>query len=449
MEAYLEADLHHAAIRQAPAGRYAMYGGLTPLPDGELLCVYKTGSLDPKTGSPWTVRDETIVWTRTRDGAWPDEERVIYADPATRQENCCGRGCLTGDGRWLHPFYVLNADYEECAQAQNWARLHLAETPDRGQTWAVRRLDVPLALAASFGGFLRLADGTLLLNVYGAAAHGTFRHQSGTLRSSDEGRTWGDYRVIGAGAEPDGGPALLNETGLVELPSGRLLSMSRTQYDGFPLVRGRAADAGGAWQVERSGLTGLCPALCVSRAGPPAGTVVLVYHDRWGRHADRGGVYATFSTDEGTTWGEPQWLSAGAYPCLLETAPGRMLCTYYRDNTLLRGTSFHVPFPSGLRSLAGTPAEDTGAVCLEWDAYRGRQASTIESRVHRAESAEFAPRAANCVGEVCGGNRFVDCGARPGLGAFYRIVAWAAGRELGRSWLAAGGPVATAAGREG
>ncbi len=83
--------------------------------------------------------------------------------------------------------YILNADYEERAKAENWSRIHLAVSRDRGRTWRMPQLDVPLALAASFGGFLKLSDGTLLLNVYGAREPGTFRHQSGILRSSDDG----------------------------------------------------------------------------------------------------------------------------------------------------------------------------------------------------------------------------------------------------------------------
>jgi hypothetical protein len=43
MEAYLQHDMTHVVIRQAPKGRYAMYGGLTKLPDVEIFCVYKVG----------------------------------------------------------------------------------------------------------------------------------------------------------------------------------------------------------------------------------------------------------------------------------------------------------------------------------------------------------------------------------------------------------------------
>lgn len=344
-----DADLERVDLRRATKGRYAMYGGLTALADGEILCVFKVGSLDPKTGSPWTVRDETIVAMRSSGGGrvWPPTETVIYQKRSTRQENCCGAGYRAKDGRLLHPFYILNADYEETAQPQNWSHLHLAESSNGGRTWSIRKLDVPLALAASFGGILRLDDGTLLLNVYGARARGTFRHEAGLLRSGDDGRTWADFTVIGAKADRDGGPARLNETSVAQLADGRLVSLSRTQYAGYPLYRGVSADRGRTWTVAPSGLTGLCPAACYTRSGPPGGVLAVVYHDRWGKHQPKGGVYVSTSTDAGATWAEPAWLDHGAYPCAIELEPGRLMVSYYRFSTQLCAVRFHVPFPPG------------------------------------------------------------------------------------------------------
>jgi len=440
---YLETDVEHVVVRQAPPGRYAMYGGLTQLPEGKLFCVYKVGSLDPETNSPWTVRDETIVWAMSEDGGrtWSQDENVIYKDGATRQENCCGTGYLAGDGTIIHPFYILNADYEERAKEENWAQLHVAETRDRGATWRTRELHTPVGMPASFGGFVGLSDGTVVLNVYGAIERGTFRHEAGILRSTDDGKTWGDYSIIGERADRDGGPARLNETDLVELPSGKLLTMSRTQYPGFPLYKGMSADRGRTWAVGESGLTGLCPALCFSHAGPPEGTVVLVYHDRWGKHANKGGVYVTFSTDEGETWGKPMWVSEGAYPCLIEIEAGRMFMTYYRNSTLLRGTFFSVPFPSGLR----VSQDPSGGLKIEWDPYRGKKAGDFSYRVFRSTQADVDPDEATPAG-TCAGDKamqqqppsyLVDRDVQPGRVYFYRVEAHDGERRVGTSWVAA------------
>ena len=432
---YLDSDMQHVVLRQAPRGRYAMYAGLTPFPDGSLYCVYKVGSRDPKTGSPWTVRDETVVWTRSPDGGrtWPGTENLIYANRDTRQEVCCGTGHRRADGTLMHPFYVLNPDYEERAKANNWCRLHLAESPDGGQTWSVRQIATPLDMGASFGGFVPLADGTLLLNVYGTAKQGTFRHEAGLLRSTDDGRAWGDYSVIGANADPDGGHVRLNETDVVELPSGRLLSMSRTQYPGFPLYRGVSEDQGRTWRVDDSGLTGLCPALEFSHAGPPEGTVVLVCHDRWGDHEDKGGVYLVFSTDEGRTWGEPTWISAGAYPCVIESGEGAMFCAYYKDSTQLRGTFFPVPFPAGLR----VEATKAGALSVQWDRYAGSKAADYKYHVHRATESLVPLNADTPVGAVADAAQFVDESVQPGTVYYYRVTANDGATRVGVSWTVA------------
>ena len=154
------ADVEHVTIRRAPPGRYAMYGGLTLLPGGEILCVFKVGSLDPETGSPWTVRDETIVWTKSSNlgHVWPDG-KSIYADVNTRQENGCGPGYLSKDGRLIHPFYILNPDYEQRARLNNWSRVHLAVSGDQVKSREIHPVDVPLAIAASFGGIGRTTTG--------------------------------------------------------------------------------------------------------------------------------------------------------------------------------------------------------------------------------------------------------------------------------------------------
>lgn len=438
MQPHLDTDVRRVVIRQAPGGKYAMYGGLTRLPDGEIFCVFKTGSLDKKTGSPWTVRDETIVWSRSsgKGLTWPAEENVIYKDGATRQENCCGRGYLTKKGLLIHPFYVLNADYEEEAREDNWSKVRLALTQDMGKTWRFRELDLPLAIAASFGGIVRLRDGTLLLNVYGAAKRGSFRHEAALLRSTDDGETWSDYAIIGKDADPDHGPARLNETDVVEIPSGRWLSMSRTQYDQFPIYRGVSDDQGRSWKMEASGLTGLCPSLCFSASGPPEGTVVVAYHDRWGRHSAKGGVYLSFSQDGGASWGEPVWISSGAYPCMIEKEAGTIFCSCYESSALLRGSVFSVPFPSGLRAAAN-PAGVARGVRLEWDKYSGQKARDYCYRVYRSAGANVEDVPENLIGTLRDTNAYEDTRVQPGETWHYRVAAYEGESRVGHSWTAA------------
>jgi hypothetical protein len=97
-------------------------------------------------------------------------------------------------------------------------------------------------------------------------------------------------------------------------------------------------------------MSGLCPSIWYTKAGPPSGTIVLAYHDRWGEHSDRGGVYLSFSHDKGETWATPIFIDSGAYPCLyeLDKNSGKFLCGYYRSSSLLKGAFFSIPF-SGKR----------------------------------------------------------------------------------------------------
>lgn len=433
---HVEQDMRHAVIRQAPKGRYAMYAGLTKLPDGEVLCVYKVGSLDAK-GSPWTVRDETIVWTASRDKGrtWPGEERAIYANPTTRPENCCGTGHLAADGTVTHPFYVLNADYEERAQEQNWARLMLARSPDRGGSWRLEEARTPLALGVSFGGFVRLRDGTVLLNCYGEGRRATFRHEAWIMRSRDDGRTWGDPSPLGPTADPDHGPARLNETDVAELPDGALVSLSRTQYSDYPLWQGLSWDGGRTWELRQSGLHGLCPCLLVVPQGPPEGTLIAAYHDRYLEHASQGGMYLAFSTDGGRNWGVPVWFSGGAYPCMVLLDDGTVFCSYYASHDRLQGTYFRVPFPSGLRAESGTAGG--GGVSLRWDAYTGAKAGAYEYRVHRSSEPGYAPSSKTVVGRVRAGSVYEDTAAAAERLWYYRVEAFEGETRVAGSWTAA------------
>lgn len=435
---YLDQDIRRAAIREAPKGRYAMYGGLTQLNREDIICVYKVGSVD-ETGNPWTVRDEHIVWTMSTDGghSWQESPQLIYKDPENRQENCCGTGYVTEDGVFMHPFYALNADYEERAKEENWSKLYLAVSDDELKTWDIRELETPFQIAASFGGIVELTDGRLLLNCYGAVEKGSFRHQAGYLVSHDQGKSWGDYTLIGADSDPEGGPARLNETDIAELPDGRLVSMSRTQYAGFPLYRGVSEDGGTTWVADRSELTGLCPTLCYSPAGPPEGTLVMAYHDRWGDHSDHGGVYVAFSHDGGESWGEPTWISGGAYPCIIETKPGTVLCSYYRSNSLLQASVFDIPFPTGLHATGGIPDSSKPGVRLQWDKYHGKGNTDLTYRVYRSVTADFETTEENLIATVRDVEQYNDTDTVPGRVYFYRVTAHDNDRQLGTSWIRA------------
>ena len=353
-----------------------------------------------------------------------------------RSDNPRAKGYLAKDGRLVCPFQIAHPNFDDGVDGPNeWAHVHLAITRNGGKTWEIPKLDPPLAIASPCGGIVKLKDGTLLLALWGTAKleEGLHKLYAGVLRSVDDGKTWSDYTIIGEHASSDGGPARIDETSIVELPSGKLLSMSRPT-----MLKGVSLDKGRTWKVgpstlTRKGTSGLCPSMCYSEAGPPEGIVVLTYHDRWGEHANKGGMYIAFSYDEGQSWGEPMWFSGGAYPCVIETEPGQMFCTYYRSPALLKGVFFGVPFPTGLL----TQSAGSNSLKLKWDLYKGKKAKDYSYHIYRATDSDVKLTEENRIGIVKQANSFNDKSLKQDKVYYYRVVARDGKNQVGVSWLAA------------
>ena len=147
--------------------------------------------------------------------------------------------------------------------------------------------------------------------------------------SDDDGRTWGDARIIGADR--------YNETDLLDLNDGKMLAASRTTKTGHTEIF--ASDDGGQTWTCRGPVT---PAMHM-----PAHllhlqdkSVLLTYGVRL-----RGmlGVCTMISRDEGVTWDAPRVLfntnvyksntspegTDGGYPSSLQLADGTILTAYY------------------------------------------------------------------------------------------------------------------------
>ena len=368
-------DVRRATIYQAPAGQSSMYAQFTPLAGGELLCAFR---LALKSGNnPWIVPGSKIVCVRSRDNGqtWSKAPVVIYQDKdSSAYTSQCGLGYQAKDGAILVPFYVVSMTGEGRPEHIHWN--FIAASRDNGQTWFSRPLpSEPFLTNPTYGGFQRTGDGDLWMiercRGYGLDLADLYLRQKSWLeirpcvrimRSRDEGVTWNVLSYVGYDPtrpkETSQFPLEFkeDEPALLQLPSGKLLLIGRPH-----MYQASSTDGGKTWRIHPSNLTrrvannqkemsGLCPVLWHSSAGPPGGTTILAYHDRWGPHAQCGGVYVSFSHDEGETWGEPFFLSAGAYPTLYEHRPGEMLCGYYRSLSVLEAAFFRAP-----------PAPDTAA----------------------------------------------------------------------------------------
>ncbi len=367
--AFADGDFERVAIFQAPAGQSAMYAQFTPLRDGQLLCTFRLSLKDGN--NPWTVPGSKIVCVRSADGGrtWFKKPVLIYQDKdSSSYTSQCGLGYQARDGTILVPFYVVTMTGEGRPEHIHWN--FMAVSRDGGETWHCRNLpSEPFLTNPAYGGLHRSRDGHLWMvercRGYGLDLADAYLRKKSWLdvracvrivESRDEGRSWLPLCYVGydptRAAQTSRFPVEFkeDEPALAHLPSGKILLVARPY-----LYQAVSTDGGKDWQIGPSNLTrspqkskdysGLSPVLWHSPAGPPGGTTLLAYHDRWGEHAKEGGIYVSASHDEGKTWGRPVFLAPGAYPCLYEPSPGKIICGHYRSNALLEATFFSVPLP--------------------------------------------------------------------------------------------------------
>ncbi|MBI3921679.1 MAG: exo-alpha-sialidase, partial [Armatimonadetes bacterium] len=147
-----------------------------------------------------------------------------------------------------------------------------------------RRLPSPFVADATDGPPLVLKDGSVLLAVYGTTKEGGPEQQA-VFRTTDRGETWELLSVVKADHE-------MSETGLAQLPDGRLVMIARPEGDIT-----WSADGGRTWTPPVTfGMRMFEPGLIVLRDG-----TLLCIHGSYGA----GGLRAIFSTDGGETWTAP------------------------------------------------------------------------------------------------------------------------------------------------
>lgn len=189
-----------------------------------------------------------------------------------------------------------------------WERHETLEEPDGDWQWFI-----------PFGDIVEGPAG-LAVPLYSQPAEGG-GNTAWMLRSTDDGRTWGDSTIIGAHD--------YNETDLLHLGHGRWLAACRTLAD--RLVELLVSDDDGRSWDSRGPLTlpGQHPPHLLRLAD---GRVLLTYGIR-----NRGlyGLGARLSEDEGATWGPPIVLARfegatdGGYPSSAQREDGLVVTAYY------------------------------------------------------------------------------------------------------------------------
>jgi len=319
----------------------AVSGGMFPalgrLQSGKLAAVVRGGAPHVGVGG-------RLDLVTSEDGArtWSKPSLIVYMPPDTR-DWAFGQAA---DGRLIMAFCVTGAYRDgrhgfEAYQYRPW----VTTSDDEGAQWNnPARLDCsPLQYSSLFGKIITLADGTVLLPGYGwhqpeEEGGGLPADKQGmsnyVLRSTDNGKTWGDFKFIGGRG--------YTETSLCALPDGRVLAVMRANG----LYQSVSADGGRTWSK---------PARLVEGARLPANVIMLQSGKlllTFGRRIEPFGVEAVLSGDEYGTWDWRthrliEWEAPNTdcgYPSSAQTDDGTIVTLYYKvtNDPATSGLAGHV-----------------------------------------------------------------------------------------------------------
>lgn len=350
-------------------GFYVPWPQPAKLPDGRLTVGITEASMSAHAAASvlgdWTVlesRDDGRTWAPTDDPSvpqnWPGgttrekEDRFASVMPD-------GSYLCAGSTGWeLWPVERLREASERLGRFDKEGvtvdgagkilvggqKLFAQRSTDGGRTWSRREWTAPgFKYIFSFSRGAQLADGTVLVPVYGTdtAGEGDWHDERTYVwRSPDAGATW-RLHPLGVGARG----VCDNETAFVEVSPGRVIAMSRTQpkdHDQAYMVQRWSDDGGLTWSLPlRTDIWGYPPHLLKLRDG----RILCVY----GYRRRPMGVRAVLSHDGGESWDtantvvlrsdggtasrlNPNPARAGGdvgYPISVELDGGRVFTAYY------------------------------------------------------------------------------------------------------------------------
>lgn len=264
------------------------------------------------------------------DGKTWSKPTVVVDSPADDRNPAFGQaadGTLVV-GFWRTETYDEKGKYDPKLDKPRttWA----TRSTDGGKTWSEpAAIDVSdIGLGSPFGRIISLADGALLMAIYGYEVrpagdkNDSNRNHSYVYRSTDHGQTWKRISEIGDGK------LQLNETSLLQLPSGKIHAAARSRAGEVWLAE--SGDAGRSWSSPRQ-LTpvNVYPAdLCLLADG----RMLMTLGNRVGPF----GVLGIVSDREGQfDWDRRFNLVTDAisrdcgYPSSVALGDGRVLTAYY------------------------------------------------------------------------------------------------------------------------
>ncbi len=310
-------------VTRNESGKYEAFPDVCKLAGGDLIACFYAGyghaSL-PRDSSPKGGR---ICMMRSKDdgATWSKPRTLIDLDGDDRDPSLM----QTRKGTVICTFMT----YYGRSEVPISFIVRVVRSVDGGRTWdAPKAVNSPFrTVTATSSPVVELEDGTLLMPIYGRDTKSRkyedkpgLRDRSVILRSTDDGKTWGDPVFI----DPD--PEVqLQEPSIIQLKNRRLLCVMRRRAS-----QSFSDDGGRTWSKPvRFPHRADCPYLLQTRDG------LLLCASR------HRGTSVTLSTDNGQTWGKPISIDTGpgAYPSMVALDDGRILCLYYREFAKGHGSS--------------------------------------------------------------------------------------------------------------
>ena len=255
--------------------RRTSYPSITKVADGSLLVLFASQNAEQEKAG---TGDLLLVRSSDAGKTWSQSRVVVQGKGC--EPRAAGTLTTLKDGRIMAPF-------AEFRDAQATSTVRILTSSDDGKHWQVSdaTFSIPLTWWAPCGKVIETVSGALVMPVYGALSEADLKatiHSCGLLRSSDGGKTWGDFIWLtkGCGAVVGAAPA------------------TRFSFEGpvlQPLADGRWLAMITARRLNRAG-----DGPTKSNEGPGSPLVLC----------------RAWSNDEGRTWTAPDQLTPGAWPAL-------------------------------------------------------------------------------------------------------------------------------------
>ena len=223
--------------------------------------------------------------------------------------------------------------YEKLTEVKGTNDQYGAWSDDEGKTWlGGEKIDItPLLWVAATPPF-EDTDGTLIYPAFGCFNHEQTASRidsAGLFRSTDGGKTWGDFSLIGSDAE--GMQIAYNETAIQPMPDGSWTAVMRTEWrnhDGGEAASSSVSfttDRGRTWTKPEFAFIGAVPETAVL---PDGALLVATSFNKW-----------RLSYDGGRTWSRELPSHTRHYPAVRLLTPDQLL---FYDAGHVQGPAGHL-----------------------------------------------------------------------------------------------------------